>query len=655
MKKTLLPSIILLALGMIILSGCTKDPTPNPTLEPAETDVAAADAVPTPQPTEEPVLPCNITFDSDRDGNQEVYVMAPDGSGQVNLTNNPGNDFDPVWSPDGTHIAFVSNRVTETGGGEFIYSMLADGSDVVQVSHQDQSQFPDWSPLGDQIAYSSKGDIYLIDLASGTEVNLTNSPEQDSQPKFSPDGQQIAWLQGEGDQSQLFVMNLDGSNARRITQGGTVYGAEWSVDGRIFANWNHPEGLCHNCILTADGSEVSDAGGKGTVQEFLPVWTANGDRVEMGSGDINGNGNEDIFLVGEVFPDLFLFLTNSPGNDRNPDTPFKCGPTHGVYPQYGSDSTQAPAANPGSQSGKPFVIGYTGSLNSQMQLDLDTACSELGVQCVHGENITALADQGADAIINSSNRWDVNGSYPQLHDAVKRGIPVFSLNADTSEAGAYNLSAEREIYTTVLSFMFKHMGDQGDFVYYNFGDNGYIQDIVDGKLKEYPDINAIKKPADYNGNSFSQQDIVKMIAGNPKLGAIWSTEQLNDLFWGITDKSNTHKPFTECMARKDELIAWKNEIDAGSDFQCIAFIRPGGTAYEGVYVAYYYLSGLKFKPDAFFAGSSNSLRYDIPEITNESLPEWIGDKLDALRVGENGFLQLPPMSPQEIKARWFME
>ena len=66
-----------------------------------------------------------IAFTSDRDGNREIYVMNADGSGQKRLTTNPGIDENPSWSPDGTEIAFDSNR----DGNLEIYAMNADGSD----------------------------------------------------------------------------------------------------------------------------------------------------------------------------------------------------------------------------------------------------------------------------------------------------------------------------------------------------------------------------------------------------------------------------------------------------------------------------------------------------------------------------------------------
>jgi len=69
--------------------------------------------------------------------------MNADGSGKTNITNNPALDGSPVWSPDGTRIAFTSDRK----GISDIYTMDADGSNVVQVTTDSQDMDPDWQPL----------------------------------------------------------------------------------------------------------------------------------------------------------------------------------------------------------------------------------------------------------------------------------------------------------------------------------------------------------------------------------------------------------------------------------------------------------------------------------------------------------------------------
>jgi ABC-type sugar transport system substrate-binding protein len=644
--------ITLLIVGFIGLYGCNQAAATAPIVEsPVPPTATVTETVIPPTPTAEPVIPCNIVFDSDRDGNHEIYSMSPDGSNQVNLTNNSADDQDPVWSKDGTFIAFISDRESADGGGRFLYIMKADGSEVTQVSHQADSNFPDWSPLGTQIAYNSNGDLYLLNVADGTEVNLTNSPEQDEQPKFSPDGQRIAWLKDEGGIRQIYVMDLDGSNAAKVTNGGDVKDLEWTIDGRLFTHWEQPEGICFNCVVSPDGKDVIDGGGKGTIQQFLPFWTANGDRVELGSGDIKGSGHEDIFLVGEIYPDMFNYLTNDSGNNRNPDTAALCGPYYGANP---SDS-QEQAAQPTEavQPAQKFVIGYTGSINPMQQKDFDVACSELNVECVHGENLTALADQGVDAIVNASNRWDVMGSYPAIHDISSRGIPLFLLNAESDESGVYNLSAENDIFSSTLKWMFKNLNGQGEVVYYNFGNGEYIQNIVDAALSEFPGITAVKKEADYNNNPFSVDAVKSLIASDPKLGAIWSSDLSTDLFWGVLDQANSHMVLTVVPSRKDTLIGWKNKLDNGSSFKGIAYIHPGGTAYEGIYVAYYYLSGLKFNPDKLTGNGHNTLHYAVPEITNENLPEWL-NKFDSFRVGDNEEFLLAPMDPEQIKNEWFL-
>ena len=84
--------------------------------------------------------------------NSEIYVMNPDGSKQTRITNNPSTDYEPVWSPDGTKIAFVSLRDEPNKKCEFIcnseiYVIGVDGKNTTRLSYNQISDFgPEWQP-----------------------------------------------------------------------------------------------------------------------------------------------------------------------------------------------------------------------------------------------------------------------------------------------------------------------------------------------------------------------------------------------------------------------------------------------------------------------------------------------------------------------------
>ena len=86
-----------------------------------------------------------IVFSSDRDGDNEIYAMAPSGTGVVQLTNNTASDLEPALSPDGTKVAFVSDR----DGNNEIYSMNVDGTNVVRLTNAATSETdPAWQSGG---------------------------------------------------------------------------------------------------------------------------------------------------------------------------------------------------------------------------------------------------------------------------------------------------------------------------------------------------------------------------------------------------------------------------------------------------------------------------------------------------------------------------
>jgi hypothetical protein len=159
-----------------------------------------------------------IAFESDRDGKDEIYVMNADGSALTNLTNNPARDMNSSWSPDGKKITFTSTR----DGNIEVYVMNADGSEQKRLTNNPTMDYsPSWSPDGKKIACKSlrKGnhDIYVMNADGSEPKRLTNHPAFDEFPSWSPDGKKIAFVSSRDRNHEIYVINVDGSGLKRLT------------------------------------------------------------------------------------------------------------------------------------------------------------------------------------------------------------------------------------------------------------------------------------------------------------------------------------------------------------------------------------------------------------------------------------------------------
>jgi len=302
-KQKLNPILMLI---VVLVTGCrtggSESPV-SPTFTPQPlTSTATPQAITeTPVPTETPLSmhalepdptlnaggsasPAKIAFYSERDGNAEIFIMNPDGSDQRRLTFNQFEDSSPVWSPDGSQIAFISDRDDPQAGECFpnclfqIYVINTDGSDeyklveteftthhpdwhpddtklsfdtefnlqgdiyVVNTDGSDQCLliedgfWADWSPDGTQIAFASNRDgnveIYLADADGSNQRRLTDNQRMDFFPAWSPDGEKIAFMAGEGPERQIYIMNTDGRSEQQLTYQGRVNeDPDWSPEG----------------------------------------------------------------------------------------------------------------------------------------------------------------------------------------------------------------------------------------------------------------------------------------------------------------------------------------------------------------------------------------------------------------------------------------
>jgi hypothetical protein len=237
-----------------------------------------------------------IAYVSKRGDDRDIFVMPAPGAdsiaGQateqyearaVNITQNPSNDWTEGWSPDSQRISFSSNRA----GYWEIFIIGADGAGLQQITDDGIGRLsPVWSPDGKTMAYSAKHegnwDVYTMPAPApdGTvsqplqERRLTSAEGNDLAPMYSPDGRRIAFESNRDGNSEIYVMNADGSNQRNLTNFASAndHGPVWSPDGRQILFYSSRSGNWDIFLMTADGKNVVNLTNTPDVDEQEPSW-----------------------------------------------------------------------------------------------------------------------------------------------------------------------------------------------------------------------------------------------------------------------------------------------------------------------------------------------------------------------------------------------
>lgn len=251
-----------------------------------------------------------IVFTSTRDGNAEIYLMNSDGSNVRRLTNHPAWDNHPVFSPDGTTIAFNGDREDENYD---VFLMNIDGGDLRRLTTEkfDETVGPGcWSPDGTQIAYfayaDGNDDIFVTSAeVFRPQLVLADDTNELQFPSYSPDGRQIFFQAVLPDKTgELSTYDIQTEQVRVLakTESGEIRPII-SPDGSLIVFQDKIGSNTEICSMRTDGTELTNLT-QNPAREMTPAFSPDGKRIAFVS---NRDGSTASF---------FLYVMNADGSDQ---------------------------------------------------------------------------------------------------------------------------------------------------------------------------------------------------------------------------------------------------------------------------------------------------------------------------------------------------
>lgn len=208
-----------------------------------------------------------VYFSSRQSGTFEIYSIDINGNNLQRLTNGIGALYAPELSPSGERIIFTNN-------GNGLWVMNPDGSNPRAITSRDDID-PTWSPDGTMIAFASnrsgQRQLYVATAGGKNVEQVTDLNNMGGRSSWSPDGTRLAFYRGPAGDRDIYVINIDGSGLQRLTDGGDNLGPSWSPDGQWIAFTSFRDGNNEIYVMRSDGSQETRLTGS-PISEWQPRW-----------------------------------------------------------------------------------------------------------------------------------------------------------------------------------------------------------------------------------------------------------------------------------------------------------------------------------------------------------------------------------------------
>lgn len=301
----------------------------------------------------------------------DIQAVNADGSNLHALTDSDAYDTAPSWSPDGKQIAYISNLDGNFYGQYALLVMDENGQSVRQLAEDAvYGSFPEWSPDGSEIAYLTQGkngdcvinvvnveeaalrelarkphtdcnplglslewspdglmiafdydvkanynqyQIFAVSVADGTVTQLTHTRDNERYPRWSPDGSQIAFVSTRDGNSEIYVMDADGGNVRRVTRRpGEDGGMSWFPDGQtlVFSSYPREYDLF---TIDMDGLNIQNLTADLGAAAWAATLSPDGTQVVFAFGEVPISGPEGVAVVNTDGSNLHTILDGTAG------------------------------------------------------------------------------------------------------------------------------------------------------------------------------------------------------------------------------------------------------------------------------------------------------------------------------------------------------